>query len=261
MMEGEAAAAPAPVQQKGFVELFSETFRFFGSNFVMIASIIFPVFFVVNIVLPFLQDYIPDLAGILGLATGNEYLDDIINDVLGGLLIGIVALIMGGIAEIALIKAVTDQLSGTPVSLADAFSTGVSLLPFYAITGILFLIIEGIGWILLLIPGIIIMVYWGFWAMAVVLRDQHTFGAFSYSYRLVSGNFLRILLYWIALFILIDVVFGVIWDLISGFIVQGAEGEMVYNATSALADALWRTVETIYAIFLIILFLDLEKTR
>ena len=42
---------------------------------------------------------------------------------------------------------------------------------------------------------------------------------------------------------------------------QGAEGEMVYNATSALADALWRTVETIYAIFLIILFLDLEKTR
>ena len=67
--------------------------------------------------------------------------------------------------------------------------------------------------------------------------------------------------YWIALFILIDVVFGVIWDLISGFIVQGAEGEMVYNATSALADALWRTVETIYAIFLIILFLDLEKTR
>ena len=260
MMEGEAAAAPAPVQQKGFVELFSETFRFFGGNIVMIASIIFPVFFVVNIVLPFLQDYIPDLAGILGLATGNEYLDDIINDVLGGLLIGIVALIMGGIAEIALIKAIADQLSGTPVSLADAFSTGVSLLPFYAITGILFLVIDGIGWILVLIPGIIIMVYWGFWGMAVVLRDQHTFGAFSYSYRLVSGNFLRILLYWIALLILFFVL-GIIWDPISGAIVQGAEGEMVYNATSALAAALWRTVETIYAVFLIILFLDLEKTR
>ncbi len=36
---------------------------------------------------------------------------------------------------------------------------------------------------------------------------------------------------------------------------------MVYNATSALADALWRAVQTIYAIFLVIMFLNLKKTQ
>jgi len=125
-----------------------------------------------------------------------------------GLLAGLGALILQGTV---IYGAVTD-LNGKRATLGASLSIGLrSFLPLLGI-GILFGIAVGVGFVLLVVPGLMLLVAWAVAIPAYVVERPGIIAAFGRSAELTRGNRWRIfalfLLYFVAL-IIVEAVFGV----------------------------------------------------
>ena len=114
----------------------------------------------------------------------------------------------------------------------------------------------------MLIPGIILFIYFAFWQFSYVLRGKGAFGALSYSKDLVSGNFVRVSInvvgIWLVMYILNNYVIGFISDNIAALV--GEDGSVAYILVNAIFTGLGRVFEGFYIIFMLTLFKDLEKS-
>ena len=82
---------------KGFFSLLGESFKFFLLHLPAIATIVVPFFLVVEFLVPFLSNFIPDLAE--GLT--NTFLDEILSDIFRLIIVTLIGAIIAGIAWIA----------------------------------------------------------------------------------------------------------------------------------------------------------------
>ena len=62
----------------------------------------------------------------------------------------------------------------------------------FIVTAILFYVLLIIGFTLLIIPGIILFVWFSFWQFSYVLRGKGAVAALLYSKSLVDGDFVRV---------------------------------------------------------------------
>jgi hypothetical protein len=130
----------------------------------------------------------------------------------------VIAMVIGALVQGALTRAVVSANEGRRATFGECLSTGFQVfLPLIGVS-ILFSIGVGIGFVLLFIPGIILLLMWAVAIPALVTERTGVFGAFSRSAELTKGSRWKIL----GLFL----VLGVIYWLLS--IVLGLIGLKMY---------------------------------
>lgn len=167
-MEAAQPPAPAPAKRIGVGDVLSETFSVYGGNAGALLGSALAVFVVVGLVSGILQ------------STGSLLL------VLLGAAVSIAgqALYTGFVVEL-----VSDVRDGRrDQTVGDLFSAAAPyILPLIGF-GILFGIGVAIGFLLILIPGLILLTFWSVGAPAIVVEGIGPIDAFGRSWRLVRGN-------------------------------------------------------------------------
>jgi len=245
---------------KGFFSLLSESFKFFMLNLPAIATIVVPIFLVVEFIVPLLTKLIPDLADEF---TGIGFLDDLLSEAIRQLISSFLGAIIGGIAWIATIRVIASAIRGEKIPPVQAMKDGTTMLPMFIVTAILYFLIVGIGLMLLVIPGIILGVYFAFWQFSYILRGHGAISAFTHSKKLVDGDFVRVFLnilgIWVVMYVLNTFIVGLISSNIA--ILIGEEDSIAYTLVDAIFRALGKVFEGIRIIFMMSLFKDLEKNN
>ena len=250
-------------QAKGFFQLLFESFKYLTIKLPSIAIIVIPVFFVVEFLVPSLVEFlVPEITRDI---TGWEWVDKgILYWINKMIMIGVEALfavIIGGIAWIALIRVIAASMHGEKLPPIQALKDGTSMLPMFIVTAIIFYSLIVIGLVFLIIPGIILAVWFAFWQFSYVLRGHGAISALMYSKKLVDDNFLRVSLNILGITVIMLVLNYYAIDLIANIIaIQVAEeGSFTYTMVNAILVGSGRLFEGLRIIFLMTLFMDLES--
>jgi hypothetical protein len=147
---------------------------------------------------------------------------------------GLAALITSAILQGALIYATVQDLNGQRAGIGDSLATGLrNFLPLI-IVSILWAIGVVCGFILLIVPGIILLCIWCVAIPALIADRTGIFGAFSRSAELTRGNRWRIFALGVVLFVL-SLVIGTVFNAVLGVNAFGGDvGGIVARATSPL---------------------------
>jgi hypothetical protein len=161
-------ATRAPAKRIGVGDVISETFSIYGQNFGALIGSALVVFVVVGL-----------LAGILEAAGGLILL----------LLAAAVRMAGQAIYVGFVVKLVEDTRDGRrDLGVGDLFSAASPfVLPLIGF-GILFGIAVGVGFLFLLVPGLILLTFWSVGAPAIVVEGIGPIDAFGRSWHLVRGN-------------------------------------------------------------------------
>ena len=163
--------APAPPPRRGDVSVggvINETFSIYGENLGPLIASALIVFVVVGIA--------------SGLLTNA-----------GGIILGVLALIVSLVGQAIyvgfVVNLVEDVRDGRrDHSMGDLFSAASPAIPALIGFGILFAIGVGIGFVLLIIPGLFLITMWCVGAPAIVVEKIGVFDAFGRSWGLVKQN-------------------------------------------------------------------------
>src|SRR5947209_14598151 len=125
-----------------------------------------------------------------------------------GLLLGrsgdFIARIVSIIGWGALIQAISARYLGRNITIPKAYSTvAVSTFAYLVVAMIIYYIAVGIGFVLIILPGIYLLVRFLFVPQAIVVERAEIFQAFSRSSELVQGNWWRIFGYGFVLLLLL----------------------------------------------------------
>ena len=134
----------------------------------------------------------------------------------------------------ALVEATDDLRDGrADMEIADLFRSARPVLPSLILTGIVSAFIIGIGFLFLVIPGLIAMTFLAF-VVPVVVKERASVGtAISRSISLVQGNFWSVFGLLLVLFIALVIVSGVLNWLVTA-VVSGILGEWLANVISSV---------------------------
>ena len=252
-------------QAKGFFQLLFESFKYLTKKLPSIAIIVIPVFFVVEFLVPSLVELIdPKLSGEI---TGWEWLDNSFffwtNKILRWGVEALLAAIIGGIAWIALIRVIAASMHGEKLPPIQALKDGTSMLPMFIVTALIFYTIFIIGLVFLIVPGIILAIWFAFWQFSYVLRGHGAMSALMYSKKLVDDNFVRVSLNIMGIMFIMFILNYFAIDLIANTIaIQIDEDEgPVYTIVNVILKCFGRLFEGLRIIFLMTLFMDLEGKK
>jgi len=244
-------------QAKGFFQLLFESFKYLTIKLPSIAIIVIPVFFVVEFLVPLVVTFMPDFAENL---TSYGWINDFIDKMIKVGVEALLASIIGGIAWIALIRVIAASMHGEKLPPIQALKDGTSMLPMFIVTAIIFYSLIIIGLVFLIIPGIILAIWFAFWQFSYVLRGHGAISALTYSKKLVDDNFLRVSLNIVGITVIMFILNYYVIDLIASKIALqvAEEGEFIYTIVNAILVGFGRLFEGLRIIFLLTLFMDLE---
>lgn len=135
--------------------------------------------------------------------------------------------------------------SGEPVSIGDCFSVGLAkLLPLLGLL-ILWVLGVGIGWILLFVPGVILMCMWSVTVPALIGENRGIIEAFARSRELTKGSRLMIfvtlliflVLVYLVMFVLIAALLGGVMG--GAIMMPGSAGIKGFGALIAMLPLQW----------------------
>jgi hypothetical protein len=223
-------AGGPPAKRIGVGDVVSETFSVYGENVAALLGSAVAVFVVVGLV-----------SGLFQNAGG----------VVLGLLAGIVRLVGYAIFTGFVVGLVQDVRDGRrDHSVGDLFSAARPAILPLIIFGVIFGIAVGIGFLLLLVPGLILVTFWSVGAPAIVVEGAGPIDAFGRSWRLVRGDAWAV--FGALLVILVIVVaIGVVLAAIATPIGNGEAATVVAAIISNILTA------PIYAIAVSVLYFDL----
>jgi hypothetical protein len=118
------------------------------------------------------------------------------------LLSGLISMVIAALVQGALTRAVVSANEGRRVTFGESLSTGLRvILPLIALS-VLFALGVGIGFVLLFVPGIILLLMWAVAVPSLVIERTGVFGAFRRSSELTKGARWKILGLFLVLFVL-----------------------------------------------------------
>jgi hypothetical protein len=160
------------------------------------------------------------------------------------LLIIALGLVTGFVYQGLVVRSVQDLQDGQrDLSIGELFRSVLPVLGSLILVGIVGGFAEGIGFLLLIVPGVILVTIWAVVAPVIVIENR-SFDAFGRSYELTRGNFWQVLAVIVVLFVIqfiIQRIFGAIGGGISDSIVTYAIftliGSVIIAPLTALASA------------------------
>jgi hypothetical protein len=222
--------APTPARRISVGEVISETFSIYGQNLGALLGSAIVVFIVVGLI-----------AGILQAAGGVILI----------LLASAVRIAGNALYTGFVVKLVEDTRDGRrDFGVGDLFSAAAPfILPLIGF-GILFAIGVTVGFLLLIVPGLILITFWSVGAPAIVVEGIGPIDAFKRSWQLVRGNAWPVfgtLLVVFLIVILVGVVLGAIATPIG-------DGEAATYVAAIISSAL---TAPIFAIAVTVLYYEL----
>jgi hypothetical protein len=225
-------AAPAPTKQITVGGVVDETFSIYGQNVAALLGAAIIVFVIVGLA-----------SGLLQNAGG----------VILGLLAGIVRLIGYALFTGFVVRLVQDVRDGRrDQTVGDLFSSAAPAILSLIVFGILWGIGVGIGFILLIIPGLILITFWSVGAPAIVVEGAGPIEAFGRSWRLVRGDAWSVFAALLVV-LLIVIAIGIVLGIIATPIGDGAT--LVASIISTVITA------PIFALAVSVMYFDLGGGR
>jgi hypothetical protein len=161
----------------------------------------------------------------------------------------VLAVIIGAIVQGALTRAVAAENEGQRASFADCVATALRvLLPLLGV-GFIYGLAIGVGFILLIVPGIIVMLIWSVAGPAVVVERNGVMMALSRSAELTKGARWKIFGLFLVLLVIYILVFTVLVTLgLGGASAASAGGPTASNLVGSAITAitfnlLWGTIQ------------------
>lgn len=198
-----------------------ETFKVLGRNFT--------TFFVLSLVLVGLPTGV--YAFVQGLLIGPDAGTFNADLILWGVLGALVTVVTAAILQGSLIYATVQDMNGAKPSIGESLATGLrAFLPIIAVS-ILFGLAVALGFLLLIVPGVMLIVAWIVAVPALVADRTGIMGAFGRSRDLTRGNRWRVfgllIIAWIA-----TVVFSLVLGAVTGVSVLAAasDGDSIQRA-------------------------------
>jgi hypothetical protein len=105
----------------------------------------------------------------------------------------IVGLLVSGLTQAAVIYGTFQDLRGSKAGLGDCISRGLAAIIPVIVASLIFSIVSGIGFLLLLVPGIIVVLLWWLFVPAIVVEQKGIFESFGRSAELTKGRRWQIL--------------------------------------------------------------------
>lgn len=164
------SGSPSPTASKriGVGDVVNETFSVYGQNFGALFGSALAVFIVVGII-----------AGIV--QTGDSWVL--------ALIAAIVRLAGHALYTGFVVRLVQDMRDGRrDETVGDLFEAAMPAIVPLIVFGVLFGIAVGIGFIFLIVPGLILLTFWSVGAPAIVVEGIGPIEAFGRSWRLVRGD-------------------------------------------------------------------------
>ena len=239
-MNNESVFQPSPDQpERSFFSLkeaFSQAWGVFSSRFTDFLIVTLVIYLPINAALTFVPagDDLEGFSQFMRVANLLEFF-------------------VGIIATIAVVSIAKAALDNAPISWREGFARAFHLyFPALGTQAIMSLMLLGL-FILLIIPGIIFAVYWGFALLVVVFREQKYMDALRYSKSLVRGRWWNvfgvILLITVLAFITMAVVVSPAWVLPEHY------------ALDIMFDTFIDIIAAYFTIVMMLYFFYLDKTR
>ena len=127
--------------------------------------------------------------------------------------IGVVDLVFGPIAAGGTIKMASEEIEGRPVELGASVRFAASKLVWMWALGLIVGIVVGLGFIALVIPGIILAIMFCLTLPALLLENVGVIGSLGRSRELVSHRWLKtfaVFLIWVVIIAIISIIVGLI---------------------------------------------------
>jgi hypothetical protein len=133
---------------------------------------------------------------------------------IGSFLGVIIALIAGFLVQAALVKAVQDVRDGrVDLNLGETVSAVLPYLLTVTIASILAAIGIAIGFVLIIVPGLILLTFWSLIVPSIVVGGEGVFSSFSKSWRTVRGYAWHVFGTYVLVFLILivfDIVLGLV---------------------------------------------------
>jgi len=227
-------------------EVVSKTFELYRRNFVKYIILFVVVEAIIGVVSTFAYNAFP-LPTLASNATPQQVFNWL-PGFLGALfalvaVIGVVSIVFGTIAFGGTVKMASEEIENRPVDLGGAVRFAVTKLLWMWVLGLLLGIVVGLGFIALVIPGIILAIMFSLAYQALLIENAGVVGSLSRSRELVSHRWLKTFSVFIVLVIIVGIA-AVIIGLISAPF--GAASRVVNDILSAFYQPILPVAFTIY---------------
>ncbi len=136
--------------------------------------------------------------------------------------------------------------------------TAKQIIP-YLLTLVLYFILSAIGLALFIIPGIILMGYFGLVQYVMVEKKKYFFSAFMESYEIIKGRRWKTLFIMIWIIFIILIAFLIIW-FIFWFVVAFIEPSMSWISIEMELAIMW-IIQSLVTVFVLVIFVAFYKRR
>ena len=165
----------------------------------------------------------------------------------GGVAAGIINLFFLFLLQAALVKAVQDVRDGrVDLTFSDTVRAALPYLLPVAGASILAAIGITIGFILIIVPGLILLTFWSLIVPSIVLGGSPAMGSFGRSWRTVRGyawhvfgTFVLVWLLYLAFEIVLSVIFAVLPNWLQGFLSGIVSGTLFAPFLAIVVSLIW----------------------
>jgi hypothetical protein len=195
-------------------EILSEAFRIYRENaaklLLIVAVIVVPLSFISALGIHLLGEPTKHRVEILGQPATIEYSRSFGVTVTALLIAAAIGVITWAILQAAMLRGAAQATIGDPVDVEASYRWGLRRFGSVLLLAILVGIVVGVGFILLIIPGIIFLVFLSVSEPALIVENRRGTEAMSRSWNLVRGHFWHALVVILVAAILTGVVSGII---------------------------------------------------
>lgn len=195
----------------------------------------------------------------------GSYETALLGDSMGSVLGVVLITSLLAMAAYLAVLSIQDAMSNNrTMAIDEAVLTGLTRLPAMLGASILYVLAIIFGMILLIVPGIIISVYWILYAIAVVADRKGPVQSLGYSYQLIKGYWWRSATILGVLGIIAMVLYAALIMLVVGGVINapGSEESTGLVIFTSLATALVSAaVAPLYYAILLVMYNDLKLRR
>ena len=246
---------PGGFRPRTLGEILSEAFRIYRENaaklMVIVAVVVVPLSFIGALLGHFVGEPTLHRVKILGQPATIEYSRSFGVTILALLIAAAIGVIIWAILQAAILRGAAQATIGDPVDVEASYRWGLSRFGSVLLVALLVGIVVGVGFILLIIPGLIFLVFLSVSEPALIVENRRGTEALKRSWNLVRGHF------WHALVvILIAAIFtGIVQGILTAI---GGHNWFVRWIFSAIAQIL---TSPFSALVTVLLYLDLRARK
>ncbi|HEV8621367.1 MAG TPA: hypothetical protein VGR33_00530 [Actinomycetota bacterium] len=246
---------PGGIRPRTLGEILSEAFRIYRENaaklMVIVAVIVVPLSFISAVLVRLLGEPKAHRVEILGQPATIEYSRSFGVTILVILIGAAIGVIIWAILQAAMLRGAAQATIGDPVDVEASYRWGLNRFGSVLLVAFLVGIVVGVGFILLVIPGIIFLVFLSVSEPALIVENRRGTDAMSRSWNLVRGHF------WHALVVIL--VAAIITGIVQGILTAiGGDNWFVRWIFTAIAQII---TAPFTALVTVLLYLDLRARK